>query len=87
MPSWNPEKERRTDHGIYGKDGIRCNCVSPGPVLTRPGMAGKKTLLGRAAETQEIVDLILFVASDKAAFLTGEDILIDGGRRVLRNKT
>jgi len=70
-----------------GKYGIRCNCISPGPVLTRPGMAGKKTLLGRAAETQEIVDLILFVASDKAAFLTGEDILIDGGRRVLRNKT
>ena len=69
-----------------GKYGVRCVCVSPGPVLTRPGMATMKTLLGRAAETQEIVDLLLYMASDKAAFITGENILIDGGRNVLRNK-
>ena len=66
--------------------GIRCCCVSPGPVLTRPAMAGLKTLLGRAAEPQEIVDLILYLASDKAAFITGVNYLIDGGRLVLKNK-
>lgn len=65
------------------KYGIRCVCVSPGPVLTRPGMAGMKTLLGRAAEPQEIIDLILFIASEKGQFINGENILIDGGRNAM----
>ncbi len=60
--------------------GIRCVCVSPGPVLTRPEMAGMKTLLGRAANPQEIIDLILFIASEKGQFINGENIMIDGGR-------
>ena len=65
----------------YGsKYGIRCVCVSPGPVLTRAAMANMKTLLGRAAEPQEIIDLILFIASDKGQFINGENIMIDGGR-------
>jgi len=68
----------------YGaKYGIRCVCVSPGPVLTRPEMAKMKTILGRAAEPQEIVDLILFIASEKGQFINGENILIDGGRNVM----
>ena len=67
--------------------GIRCCCVSPGPVLTREAMANMKTLMGRAAEPQEIVDFILYLASDKAAFITGTNYLIDGGRNILRNKT
>lgn len=65
----------------YGSNyGIRCVCVSPGPVLTRAAMANMKTLLGRAAEPQEIVDLCLFLASDKGQFINGENIMIDGGR-------
>lgn len=65
----------------YGsKYNVRCVCVSPGPVLTRPGMANMKTLLGRAAQPQEIIDLILFVASEKGQFINGENIMIDGGR-------
>ena len=65
---------------------IRCCCVSPGPVLTRPGMAGMNTLEGRAADPQEIVDLILYVASDKAKFVNGANFLIDGGRNIMRGK-
>lgn len=65
----------------YGSDcGIRCVCVSPGPVLTRKAMANMSTLLGRAADPQEIIDLILFIASDKGQFINGENIMIDGGR-------
>ena len=60
--------------------GIRACCVSPGPVLTRPEMAKMKTRLGRAAETQEIVDLILYLSSEQAAFITGANYVIDGGR-------
>lgn len=68
----------------YGaKYGIRCCCVSPGPVLTRAAMANMKTLLGRAAEPQEIIDMVLYLASDQAAFVTGTNILIDGGRDVM----
>lgn len=68
----------------YGsKYGIRCVCVSPGPVLTRAAMANMRTLMGRAAEPQEIVDLCLFLASDKGQFINGENIMIDGGRNAM----
>ena len=68
----------------YGsKYGIRCVCVSPGPVLTRAAMADMKTLLGRAAEPQEIIDLCLFLASEKGQFINGENIMIDGGRNAM----
>lgn len=74
--------------GTYGAAyGVRCVCVSPGPVLTRPGMANMKTAIGRAAEPDEIIDLMLYLASDKAAFITGVNYLIDGGRNVMFNKS
>ena len=60
--------------------GVRAFCVSPGPVLTRPGMADLKTLLGRAAEPSEVVDFALYLASEKGAFVTGTNHVIDGGR-------
>ena len=60
--------------------GVRCCMVSPGPVLTRAAMANMKTALGRAAEPQEIVDLVLYLCSDKASFITGDNYIIDGGR-------
>lgn len=66
---------------------VRCICVAPGPVLTRQAMANMKTLMGRAAEPQEIVDFILFATSEKGAFMTGTNYLIDGGRDIMRNKS
>lgn len=66
---------------------VRVCCVAPGPVLTRPAMANMKTMAGRAADPQEIVDLILYLASDKGAFINGVTILADGGRNVMFNKT
>ena len=65
------------------KYNIRCVCISPGPVLTREAMGRMKTLIGRAADPQEIIDLCLFMASEKAQFITGENIMIDGGRNVM----
>lgn len=66
---------------LYGAaSGVRACCVSPGPVLTRPAMAKMKTPLGRAAQPEEIVNLILYLCSAKAAFITGTNYLIDGGR-------
>jgi len=72
---------------LYGaKYNVRVCCISPGPVLTRKAMASMKTLMKRAAQPQEIVDLIMYTASDKASFITGTNYLIDGGRNIMRNK-
>ena len=72
---------------LYGAQyGIRVCCISPGPVLTRAAMSNMSTLIGRAADPQEIVDLILYVASEKGAFITGTNYLIDGGRNIMRVK-
>ena len=69
---------------IYGAShNIRAVCVTPGPVLTRPGMADMHTLLGRAADPQEVVNVIMFLASDKASFITGSNHVVDGGRLIL----
>lgn len=59
---------------------IRVCTVSPGPVLTRKAMGQMKTLLNRAAEPQEVVDLVMYLASEKAAFINGANVMIDGGR-------
>ena len=59
---------------------IRCNAVSPGPVLTRQAMAKTETLLGRAAEPIEVVNLITYLCSDQASFITGSNYAIDAGR-------
>ena len=63
---------------------VRCVSVAPGPVLTRAAMANMKTMAGRAAEPQEIVDLILYLSSEQGAFINGTNILIDGGRNAGR---
>ena len=77
--------------------GIRVNAVNPGVVVTnlhrRSGMSEEaysaflehsKTThpLGRPGEPDEIADLILYLASDRAAWITGETISIDGGRHL-----
>ena len=60
--------------------GVRAFCVTPGPVMTRPSMAGMKTLLGHAAETEELVSFILFLASDACRCVTGSNHVMDCGR-------
>ena len=65
--------------------GVRCCAVSPGPVLTRAAMSGMKTALGRAAEPIEIVRLVMYLCSDDAAFITGTNYNIEGGRVLLNN--
>ena len=77
--------------------GVRINAVNPGVTVTnlhrRSGVneenyaafleRSKQTHpLGRAGEPEEIADLIAFLASDKAGWITGETISIDGGRHL-----
>lgn len=71
---------------LGAEHGVRSVCISPGPVLTRAAMANMRTLLGRAAETIEVVNLILYVCSDKGAFITGTNYVIDGGRSLAASR-
>jgi NAD(P)-dependent dehydrogenase (short-subunit alcohol dehydrogenase family) len=81
----------------WASHGVRVNAVSPGVTVTnlhrRGGMdeaAYEKFLarakethpLGRPGQADEVASLILFLASDAAAFITGETIAIDGGRHL-----
>lgn len=70
--------------------GIRVNSVSPGFVetpLTEQGMKNeqfvkairKNTALKRAGRTEEIANVIAFLASYEASYMTGSDVLVDGG--------
>ena len=63
-----------------GPHNVRALCVTPGPVLTRAAMSGMPTALGRAGEVHELVDVILFLCSDNASFVTGTNHVVDGGR-------
>lgn len=66
--------------------GVRSVCVTPGPVLSRPGMASMPTLMGRAGELNELVDTILFLCSENASFITGSNHIVDGGRLCMYQK-
>jgi NAD(P)-dependent dehydrogenase (short-subunit alcohol dehydrogenase family) len=72
----------------YGPYGVRVNAVAPGPTHT-PGTASMgdgfeqiiETIpLGRAADPSEIAETIVFLASNRASYLNGAVIPVDGGR-------
>jgi 3-oxoacyl-[acyl-carrier protein] reductase len=74
--------------GEAARDGVRVNGVAPGPTET-PHMVdipleSRKALVGltplrRFGKPQEIADLIVFLASERASFITGEVVNINGG--------
>ena len=74
----------------YAREGIRCNSVHPGPILTpmtehrrADPVVYKRMLsripLGRYGEAEEVAYAVLYLASDESAFVTGSELVIDGG--------
>jgi NAD(P)-dependent dehydrogenase (short-subunit alcohol dehydrogenase family) len=78
-PAWAAE---------YSPAGVRVNTVAPGPVYTGADpelikQLGATTLLGRAARAEEIGEVVAFLASPKASYITGAVIPVDGGRTAI----
>ena len=74
----------------YAADAIRCNSVHPGPIVT-PMTEGRRSdpavrelmtsriPLGRYGEAIDVAYGVLYLASDEASFITGSELVIDGG--------
>jgi NAD(P)-dependent dehydrogenase (short-subunit alcohol dehydrogenase family) len=69
-----------------GRDGIRVNAVSPGPIDTgmlteakREKIAGL-VALQRVGQPEEVADAVMFLVSDRASYITGANLAVSGGR-------
>ena len=73
----------------YAKDSIVCNCISPGKIVTgKPGLAmdparlehaRQRTPWPRLGRPEDIANAAVFLASDRATFITGANLVVDGG--------
>ena len=74
----------------YAGEGIRCNSVHPGPIITPMTETGRadrerydltvsRIPLGRYGEPDDVAYGVLFLASDESSFMTGSELVIDGG--------
>jgi len=82
------ESFTRSWAAAFGVNGIRVNTVAPGPTRTDSAVGafgdaleklGSATPLGRAAHPNEIAEVIVFLASSRASYLTGATVAVDGG--------
>ena len=77
----------------WGADGIRVNCIAPGLIKTefsralwenekisRASLA--ETALNRMGEPEEMAGAVVYLASEASSFVTGQTLILDGGRRV-----
>jgi meso-butanediol dehydrogenase / (S,S)-butanediol dehydrogenase / diacetyl reductase len=72
-----------------GREGVRCNTVAPGFTLTpkaeqfvddaRRQATADAIPLGRVASAEEMADVVVFLASEYASFVSGQTIVVDGG--------
>ena len=74
----------------YAKNGIRVNSVHPGPVVTpmtertrsdpeQYKVALERVPMGRFGQPEDVAYGVLFLASDESSFMTGSELVIDGG--------
>lgn len=69
----------------WAKDRVRVNCLSPGPFPrdTAPvdmvERLSQKSPMGRMGQPHELKGAIVFLASDASSYMTGQNLIIDGG--------
>lgn len=69
----------------YGRFGVRINCLSPGGIKSGRTPEGfvenysKHTVLNRMADDDDIKGVVVFLASDASSYITGQNIIMDGG--------
>ena len=74
----------------WARKGIRANSLCPGPVdtpllaelMSDPARKARRLVhipMGRLAQAEEIVNAALFLASDEASYITGSQLVVDGG--------
>jgi NAD(P)-dependent dehydrogenase (short-subunit alcohol dehydrogenase family) len=74
----------------YAGDGIRVNSVHPGPIVTEMTRASRaaadryemmlsRVPMGRYGEPEEVAYAVLYLASDESSFVTGSEVVVDGG--------
>jgi NAD(P)-dependent dehydrogenase (short-subunit alcohol dehydrogenase family) len=74
----------------YSPSGVRVNAISPGPVYTPTPSGpefiralGEATAMDRASQPEEIAEVIAFLASPRASYMTGATVAADGGRTAI----
>jgi NAD(P)-dependent dehydrogenase (short-subunit alcohol dehydrogenase family) len=74
----------------YSASGVRVNAIAPGPVYTPSPSGpefitalGETTPMGRASQPEEIAEVVAFLASPRASYVTGTTVAADGGRRAI----
>jgi NAD(P)-dependent dehydrogenase (short-subunit alcohol dehydrogenase family) len=74
----------------YSANGVRVNAVAPGPVYTPSPSGpefitslGETTPMRRASQPEEIAEVVAFLASPRASYITGTTVAVDGGRRAI----
>jgi NAD(P)-dependent dehydrogenase (short-subunit alcohol dehydrogenase family) len=72
----------------YGRKGVRVNCVSPGGIFDNQDKAfvanyEKKVPMGRMGNPEDIAPAVSFLLSDEAKYITGQNLIVDGGWTVI----